>query len=91
MGYVYSPRVLAHDPPPPAVRIAGRDFTLGSANVAQAALTAQAHDLIAHVTPAALIPGSLAAGSQGLERALGRSRPGGGGGQLWRLLGGRLL
>jgi len=46
LGYVYSPRVLAHDPPPPTVQIAGRDFTLGSANVAQAALTAQAHDLI---------------------------------------------
>jgi acetoin utilization deacetylase AcuC-like enzyme len=32
LGYVYSPRVLAHDPPPP--------------DVAQAALTAQAHALI---------------------------------------------
>ena len=46
LGYVYSPRVLAHDPPPPTLQIAGHDFTLGSANVAQAALTAQAHDLI---------------------------------------------
>ena len=46
LGYVYSPRVLAHDPPPSTVQIAGRDFTLGSANVAQAALTAQAHDLV---------------------------------------------
>jgi len=46
LGYVYSPRILAHDPPPATVRVAGRDFTLGSANVAQAALTAQAHDLI---------------------------------------------
>ena len=46
LGYVYSPRVLAHDPPPPTLQVAGRDFTLGSANVAQAALTAQAHDLI---------------------------------------------
>ena len=46
LGYVYSPRVLAHDPPPATVQIAGRDFTLGSANVAQAVLTAQAHDLV---------------------------------------------
>ena len=46
LGYAYSPRVLAHDPPPTTVQIAGRDFTLGSANVAQAVLTAQAHDLI---------------------------------------------
>jgi len=46
LGYSYSARVLAHDPPPPAVRIAGRSFTLGSANVAQAVLTAQAHDLV---------------------------------------------
>jgi acetoin utilization deacetylase AcuC-like enzyme len=46
LGYVYSPRVLAHDPPPATVPVAGRAFTLGSANVAQAVLTAQAHDLI---------------------------------------------
>ena len=46
LGYVYSPRVLAHDPPPATVQIAGREFTLGSANVAQAVLTAQAHDLV---------------------------------------------
>ena len=46
LGYVYSPRVLAHDPPPATVQIAGRDFTLGSANVAQAVLTAQAHELV---------------------------------------------
>jgi acetoin utilization deacetylase AcuC-like enzyme len=42
LGYVYSPRVLAHDPPPPAV--AG--ITLGTANVAAAFLTAQAHALV---------------------------------------------
>jgi acetoin utilization deacetylase AcuC-like enzyme len=46
LGYVYSPRVLAHDPPPATVWIAGREFTLGSANVAQAVLTAQAHELV---------------------------------------------
>ena len=46
VGYAYSPRVLAHDPPPSAVQIAGRAFTLGSVNVAQAVLTAQAHDLV---------------------------------------------
>ena len=31
---------------PATVQVAGRGFTLGSANVAQAALTAQAHDLV---------------------------------------------
>jgi acetoin utilization deacetylase AcuC-like enzyme len=46
LAYVYSPRVLAHDPPPPTVPVAGRGFTLGSANVAHAVLTAQAHDLV---------------------------------------------
>jgi acetoin utilization deacetylase AcuC-like enzyme len=46
LGYGYSPRVLAHDPPPATVQVAGRAFTLGSANVAGAVLTAQAHDLI---------------------------------------------
>jgi acetoin utilization deacetylase AcuC-like enzyme len=46
LGYAYSPRVLAHDPPPSTVQIAGRDFTLGSANVTQAVLTAQAHELV---------------------------------------------
>jgi acetoin utilization deacetylase AcuC-like enzyme len=46
LGYVYSPHVLAHDPPPATVQVAGRGFTLGSANVAQAALTAQAHELV---------------------------------------------
>jgi acetoin utilization deacetylase AcuC-like enzyme len=46
LGYVYSPRVLAHDPAPATVSLAGRDFTLGSANVAQAVLTAQAHELV---------------------------------------------
>jgi acetoin utilization deacetylase AcuC-like enzyme len=46
LGYVYSPAVLAHDPPPATLQVAGRDFTLGSANVAQAALTAQAHELV---------------------------------------------
>ena len=46
VGYAYSPRVLAHDPPPSTVQIAGRAFTLGSANVAQAVLTAQAHELV---------------------------------------------
>ena len=46
LGYVYSPRVLAHDPAPATVSIAGREFTLGSANVAQAVLTAQAHELV---------------------------------------------
>ena len=46
MGYAYSPRVLAHDPPPSTVQIAGRAFALGSANVAQAVLTAQAHELV---------------------------------------------
>ena len=46
VGYAYSPRVLAHDPPPSTVQITGRAFTLGSTNVAQAVLTAQAHDLV---------------------------------------------
>lgn len=46
LGYAYSPRVLAHDPPPSTLQIAGRAFPLGSANVAQAVLTAQAHDLV---------------------------------------------
>ena len=46
LGYAYSPRVLAHDPPPSTVQIGGRAFTLGSVNVAQAVLTAQAHDLV---------------------------------------------
>ena len=46
LGYVYSPRVLAHDPPPATVQIAGRDFVLGAADVAQALLTAQAHELV---------------------------------------------
>jgi hypothetical protein len=41
---VYSPHVLAHDPPPATVQVGGRGFTLGSANAAQAALTAQAHE-----------------------------------------------
>jgi acetoin utilization deacetylase AcuC-like enzyme len=42
LGYVYSPRVLAHDPPPPTVE----GITLGTANVAAAFLTAQAHALV---------------------------------------------
>jgi acetoin utilization deacetylase AcuC-like enzyme len=46
LGYVYSPTVLAHDPPAATLQVAGRDFTLGSANVAQAVLTAQAHELV---------------------------------------------
>ena len=46
VGYAYAPGVLAHDPPPAAVQLAGRAFPLGSANVAQAVLTAQAHDLV---------------------------------------------
>jgi acetoin utilization deacetylase AcuC-like enzyme len=46
LGYVYSPRVLAHDPPPATVHVSGASFTLGSANVAQALLTAQAHALV---------------------------------------------
>ena len=46
LGYVYSPRVLAHDPPPATLQIAGRDFVLGGADVAQALLTAQAHELV---------------------------------------------
>jgi acetoin utilization deacetylase AcuC-like enzyme len=46
LAYVYSPRVLAHDPPPATVEVAGASFTLGSANVAQALLTAQAHELV---------------------------------------------
>lgn len=46
LGYVYSPRVLAHDPPPATLQIAGRDFVLGGADVAQALLTAQAHGLV---------------------------------------------
>jgi len=46
LGYAYSPRVLAHDPPAPTLQVGGEDFPLGSANVAQALLTAQAHDLV---------------------------------------------
>jgi acetoin utilization deacetylase AcuC-like enzyme len=54
LGYVYSPLVLAHDPPPPTLELAGRDFTLGAANVAGALLIAQAHDLVER---SALAPG----------------------------------
>jgi hypothetical protein len=43
LGYAYSPRLLAHDPPPTTVDVAGRPFALGTANVSDAALTAQAH------------------------------------------------
>jgi len=46
LGYAYSAAVLAHDPPAASLEIAGREFPLGSANVAQAALTAQAHELV---------------------------------------------
>ena len=46
VGYAYSPRVLAHDPPPATVQVAGRPFALGGVNVAHAVLTAQAHDLV---------------------------------------------
>jgi acetoin utilization deacetylase AcuC-like enzyme len=46
LGYAYSPRVLAHDPPAATLEVAGASFTLGSANVAQAVLTAQAHELV---------------------------------------------
>lgn len=54
LGYVFSSRLLAHDPPPPALEIGGRPFPLGTANVAQAALTAQAHELVERST---LAPG----------------------------------
>lgn len=56
LGYAYSPRALAHDPPPSTLQIAGRPFPLGTANVAQAVLTAQAHDLVERST----LSGSLA-------------------------------
>jgi acetoin utilization deacetylase AcuC-like enzyme len=46
VGYAYSSLVLAHDPPPSTVQVGGRPFPLGTANVAQAVLTAQAHDLV---------------------------------------------
>ena len=46
LGYAYSPGVLAHDPPAPTLEVSGRPFALGTANVAQAALTAQAHELV---------------------------------------------
>ena len=46
LGYAYSPRLLAHDPPPTTVEVAGRAFALGSANVSHALLTAQAHELV---------------------------------------------
>ena len=46
LGYAFSPAVLAHDPPPPTVDLAGRPFPLGGANVAHALLTAQAHELV---------------------------------------------
>jgi acetoin utilization deacetylase AcuC-like enzyme len=46
LGYAYSPRLLAHDPPPTTVDVAGRPFALGTANVSDAALTAQAHELV---------------------------------------------
>ena len=65
LGYAYSPRVLAHDPPPSTVQVAGHDFTLGSANVAQAVLTAQAHDLVERsalsLVPIAPVPAPEAA------------------------------
>src|SRR3954447_9717176 len=54
LGYVYSPLVLAQDPPPPTLELAGRDFTLRAANVAGALLIAQAHDLVER---SALAPG----------------------------------
>jgi hypothetical protein len=46
LGYAYSPRLLAHDPPPTTVDVAGRPFPLGTANVSDAVLTAQAHELV---------------------------------------------
>jgi acetoin utilization deacetylase AcuC-like enzyme len=46
LGYAYSPEVLAHDPPPPSLEVAGRPFPLGTANVSDATLTAQAHELV---------------------------------------------
>ena len=46
LGYAFSPQVLAHDPPPSSVQVGGRPFPLGTANVAQAVLTAQAHELV---------------------------------------------
>jgi acetoin utilization deacetylase AcuC-like enzyme len=46
LGYAYSPRLLAHDPPPTVLEIAGRPFPLGTANVSHAVLTAQAHELV---------------------------------------------
>ncbi len=46
LGYAYSPQTLAHDPPASSLQITGRAFPLGSANVAQAVLTAQAHELV---------------------------------------------
>jgi acetoin utilization deacetylase AcuC-like enzyme len=46
IGYAFSPRLLAHDPPPAALEVAGRPFVLGTADVAQAVLTAQAHELV---------------------------------------------
>ena len=46
LGYAYSPEVLAHDPPAASLEVAGRPFALGTANVSDATLTAQAHELV---------------------------------------------
>jgi acetoin utilization deacetylase AcuC-like enzyme len=46
LGYAFDPRLLAHDPPAASLTVAGRPFPLGTANVAAAALTAQAHELV---------------------------------------------
>jgi acetoin utilization deacetylase AcuC-like enzyme len=46
LGYLFDARVLAHDPPPATLTVGGRPFTLGTADVAQALLTAQANELV---------------------------------------------
>ena len=74
LGYAYSPRVLAHDPPPSTVQVAGRAFTLGSVNVAQAVLTAQAHDLVER---SALASGSRASSPPGARGGAARGSHGG--------------
>ncbi|HWT24290.1 MAG TPA: hypothetical protein VN213_12370 [Solirubrobacteraceae bacterium] len=45
-GYAFDPRVLAHEQPVASLEIAGRPFALGTADVAQAVLTGQAHELV---------------------------------------------